>query len=453
MNVVILVPRREDGGHRDELWTFAREWWEKDYPEWPIVEGYDEGTQPFNRALAVNRAAAEAGDWDVAHVIDADVLADPVAVRAAVDLAAKGFLAVAHDRRMMLTKDATKRILDGYRGPWDEPRMVQKTWPDSVSCSVSIPRTLWDRLGGFDESFVGWGFEDTAFTIAAEAVTGHPLLRINADVWHLFHNSNPDSRRASPTFKANEARVARYRAAARDTEAIDELLAEARRVRNQSDEPEVRAKAGIPRILHRTVPAETTEEVERWWAEFEALHPGWDCKTYREPIDPAEWPLTGDLFVRCQNGAQKAGLIRLEALHRDGGVYVDADVKPFRSFEPLLCCEAFAGWEDETTVPDAVLGARPGHPAFEAMIEKARASIQGGGDAWLSGPGVTTETLPGRTDVLVLPPGAFYPFHYLEKAKRDSVNTEPPPYAFVAHQWHHSWGSPAQKASIDRRQR
>lgn len=452
MNVAVLVPRRGDGGHRDKLWDFCRTWWARDFPDWPIIEGHDDGPHPFNRALAVNRAAEAAGGWDVAHIIDADVLADPLAVHTAVDLAhTTGTLAVAHDRRMMLTKAGTDKVLGGERGSWEERGMVQKTWPDSVSCSVAVPRSLWDAVGGMDELFVGWGFEDSAFTVAAEAFTGRPCVRVNADVWHLHHNANPDAKATSPTFKANKARLDRYRAAARNRDAVAALLAEVQATR-QPREP-MTAPTTIPRILHRTVPADTSDEIEQWWTELEQLHPGWDCKTYREPIDPAEWPLTGDLFARCTSGAQKAGLIRLEALHRDGGIYIDADCKPFRSLEPLLRCEAFAGWEDETTVPDAVLGARRGHPAFELMIQKARASIEGGGDAWLSGPGVTTETLPGRPDVLLLPPGAFYPFHYLQKAKGPTVNATPPPYAYLAHQWHHSWGTPAQRRSIESRQR
>ena len=193
--------------------------------------------------------------------------------------------------------------------------------------------------------------------------------------------------------------------------------------------------------------------MEEWWTEAQVLHAGWVCRTYREPIDPADWPLTGDLFDRCQNGAQKAGLIRLEALYRDGGIYLDSDVKVFRSLDPLRMCDGFAGWEDETTVPDAVLGFRAGHPAVEAMLAKARACIEGGGDAWHSGPGVTTETLPNRPDVLVLPPGALYPFHYLEKHRGGEVNAKPPPWAFVAHQWHGSWLSDAHRRSIEKRQR
>jgi hypothetical protein len=209
----------------------------------------------------------------------------------------------------------------------------------------------------------------------------------------------------------------------------------------------------IPAILHRTVPEETTREVEKWWQEFGDLNPGWEMRTYREPIDPADWPMTGQLFDRCQNGAQKAGLIRLECLYRDGGVYVDSDCQPFRSLEPLRYTRAFAGWEDAHVVPDAVLGCEKDHPAFEEMIRRATRLVAANRDAWKSGPGVTTGVLPGRDDVLLLPPGAFYPMHYLDRRSREMIVHERPPWAYLIHHYHHSWGSEEDKARLTEKQR
>ena len=434
MNVAVLVPRRADGGHRDRLWEFCRKRWETF--GWPIVEGHhDDG--PFNRSAALNQAAQ--GDWDVALVIDADVVAHPPAVRDAVEVAyATGRMVVSHDDRVMLNRQGTDKVLAGFDGPWNTRQMVERVYTDSVSCCVAIPRAVWDEVGGFDERFEGWGYEDSAFELAAQALTGKPYIRLSSTLFHLWHQTSPEAGKDSPTRKANAARLDRYKAAA-DPIAMRALL----------DDVEL-SPSRIPRILHRTVPADTSEQVEQWWQGFARLHPGWELRTYREPIDPADWPLTGDLFARCQNGAQKAGLIRLESLVTHGGVYVDSDVEPVRSLEPLLHCGAFAAWEDETTVPDAVLGAEPNHPAFLMALEKARGVIEGGGDAYQSGPAVTTEILPGRPDVLVLPPGACYPHHYLQKNHPDANDG---PWVFVRHHWHGSWLSDRQRRSIAERQR
>lgn len=448
MKVVVLAPWRPGSEERQALWDFARRWWAEQFPAWDVFEAPGPLDGPFNRSAAINQAAALAGDWDVAVIIDTDTIPETRNIASGAQVAAAtGQMVVAHTRRHMLSKAATPKVLGGYRGSWSDRGMVEKTWHDSVSCAVLVSRKLWDTVGGFDEKFVGWGYEDTAFRIACETLTGAPIITLDGDTFHLWHPISPEANRNTPTYKANGVRVQRYRDARWRPDDLQVLLDEARQVVAGEPLPETR----IPRILHRTVPADTSDEVEAWWRKFQVMHPGWEFRTYREPIDPADWPLTGDLWGRCQNGAQKAGLIRLEALYHHGGVYVDSDVEPFRSLEPLLRLEAFAAWEDETTVPDAVLGAMPEHPAFRELIDKARACIEGGGDAWHSGPGVCTETLPTRPDVLVLPPGSFYPHHYLEKSAAGARTGAP--WVFVEHKWHHSWGDPASKASIARRQR
>lgn len=448
MNVAILVPRRAGVEDRDRLWSFARTWWEQSHPDWPIVEGHHD-VGPFSRSAAINTAAAAAGDWDVAVIIDADILCDPMAVRSAVDVAAAtDAMVLAGDERVMLTKQGTQRIIDGYRGNWRVRGIQERVYTDGCSCCVVVSRTLWDQVGGFDSLFVGWGFEDIAFRIAAETLSGKPMVKLSSAMFHLWHTTSHENNQRSDTYRANSARCDRYKAAHWQPDALQVLLDE--RAGAAEVEPVELGPTRIPRIFHRSVPEQTSDQVEHWWTHLQQLHPGWEFRTHREPLDPTDWPLAGDLWDRCQNGAQKAGLIRLEALVTHGGVYVDSDVEPSTTFEPLLHVPAFAGWEDETTVPDAVLGAEPAHPAFVLALEKARAVIQGGGDAWHSGPGVTTEVLPGRHDVLVLPPGAFYPHHYLQK---NATTKNAGPWVVCRHHWHGSWLSKDHRRSIERRQR
>lgn len=209
----------------------------------------------------------------------------------------------------------------------------------------------------------------------------------------------------------------------------------------------------IPRRIVRTVPVEVDPDVEALWEATAALHPGWDMVTYRDPIDPAVFPLTSPHWKRCRNGAQLAGLIRLEALLDGGGIYLDSDMQIFKPLDPLLGAGCFAGYETPDIVPDFVIGAEAGHPAIAEALALALARIQGrSGEpvswmtdrgAWSTGPGVTSTVFRRRADVLLLSPDAFAGVFY---DPRDTLNerlatyaASPPPWAFGVHRWAWSW--------------
>jgi mannosyltransferase OCH1-like enzyme len=193
----------------------------------------------------------------------------------------------------------------------------------------------------------------------------------------------------------------------------------------------------IPRLIFRTVPVETSNTVEQFWVNTVKLHAGWQAITYRDPIDPALFPISFPHWDRCTSGAQRAGLIRLEGLLRHGGIYLDSDVEVYRPLDSLLGVPAFAAWEDAKVVPDAVLGAKPAHPAIGECLERAVEVLDQG--PWASGPGITTAILPGRADVLLLPPGAWYPYHYTQRDQRHDDHRTANPWAFGAHHWEGSW--------------
>jgi mannosyltransferase OCH1-like enzyme len=200
----------------------------------------------------------------------------------------------------------------------------------------------------------------------------------------------------------------------------------------------------IPTRLIRTVPQETSQETEEFWRRARDLHPGWNTVTFREPVNSVWFPRTAKLWPSCASGAQKAGLIRLEAVLTYGGWYIDSDVECYRALDPLCAFDGVvAAWEDEHTIADAVFGAPKGHPTIRACLELAITRLRSGSDdwrtgsgAWATGPGVFTEILP-TTAALLLPPGAFYPVHY--SAKTATRTHTPAPWSFAIHHWNGSW--------------
>jgi len=203
--IVILVPRRDDHGHRDRVWAFCRAWWEREFPSWPIFEGHhDDGL--FNRAAACNRAAAMAGAWDIAVLIDSDVLVDPGKVREAVKVVqdTEDHLVLPFSLRHNLTRLGSERVMAGDQGSWRQ--FIGITYTQQCSAVVVIPRPLWDEVGGFDEQFVGWGFEDNAFAASCETFGRSLEMLEGGECWHLWHPTAKEGRRASPSYRANRSR-------------------------------------------------------------------------------------------------------------------------------------------------------------------------------------------------------------------------------------------------------
>lgn len=183
MNVVVLVPRRSDRGHRDRLWWWVRERLHREHP-WRVVEGVDVDGE-FSRARALNRAAAEAGRWDVAVVHDADVWVRPEQLVEAVRVAlSTGWMVVAHDEYRTLTERSTNEVLVGVTEITHGE--VEHTWPEVGLNPFAITRGLWDRVGGFDERFVGRGYQDTAFHWACRATAGG-FGKVAGPMFHLWH--------------------------------------------------------------------------------------------------------------------------------------------------------------------------------------------------------------------------------------------------------------------------
>lgn len=231
--IVMLVPRRSDGGIRDESWAWIRRHWARSLPEVEIFEGTHDDGGPFNRSAAINAAAAEAGAWDVAVIADADSFVGRELAVAAINKAAlSGLFVIGHSRLNHLTEEGSAKIIGGWQGNW-EP-LIRFSMYDGCSSFVAVARDVWDAVGGFDEGFVGWGEEDIAFSLACQTLAprrggrSSGVVRMTGDCWHLWHPVQDTNDPDAEGYLANVERRQRYVEAAGRPAVMAALIEELR---------------------------------------------------------------------------------------------------------------------------------------------------------------------------------------------------------------------------------
>lgn len=204
----------------------------------------------------------------------------------------------------------------------------------------------------------------------------------------------------------------------------------------------------IPRILHRIWLDEPIPELfESWWARFEELHPGWELRTWNISAG-IDWLVNQQAFedALAAEGSWSYGfrsdILRYEVLRRFGGVYVDTDVEPLRSFDPLLeDPRPFVAWCSENELDPSIIASPTGHPAIEALV--ARIEGRTGSPPARTGPTFVTGEWRHRDDVRRLPPITFFPYHWRNQERQiRALGGRYPDETYAVHHWNAGWKAP-----------
>lgn len=218
----MIVPWRESDPARKAPYEFVVERIGRQLLDAELVVA-DDPRPTFNRGRALNAGVARAAG-DVLVFVDADMVVPDEAIYAALDAVGQGAAMVVPFRRLLgLTGPASELVITGRSafGPWG-PDQVDLEWdrPSAGGMNV-IRRDVFERVGGFDERFAGWGGEDAAFSIAVGTLAG-PVEWVAATAVHLWHPWSPD--RGSARTEANMNLARRYEDAWGIPDAMCELI-------------------------------------------------------------------------------------------------------------------------------------------------------------------------------------------------------------------------------------
>jgi hypothetical protein len=166
--------------------------WQQHCPGWPIVTA-DSDTDIFSLSQARNNAVRQA-KTDVVMVADADTVPPIDSVLAAV--ADPVGITWPHDRWVLIPAEWAQRPVEDFP---DAPIITQ--YPDGLGSCLVATRDEWWRLGGQDDRFIGWGYEDSAFYFVASTLS--TLRKLPGTTYSIDHNDE-DGRADSPGWDRRE---------------------------------------------------------------------------------------------------------------------------------------------------------------------------------------------------------------------------------------------------------
>jgi GT2 family glycosyltransferase len=169
---------------------------------------------PWAPGRARNLGAA-VSTAEVLVFVDADTVCPPMAVLEAHELAAaEPGLVFAYDLYLRLTRESTERALadtsPNVENLYDLP-CEQPIFGSGSMGAAAVSAACFEELGGFDSSYVGWGYEDLDFVARATGRYGR-CRRVAGPAWHLWHGDRREDGSPDDSFPSEvAANLARWR--------------------------------------------------------------------------------------------------------------------------------------------------------------------------------------------------------------------------------------------------
>lgn len=218
----VVIPYSEDikDKRRDDLFEFVSNWWLHYLPGCHLISasGYNKDGS-FNRAKARNNAIKKVKTRYVL-IADADTICPPFSIVQSFDYIdsqipyASWVLPYAKNSYYNLTKKCTDLILSkGFQVPLPNEKSLEHEHKlESWAGLLCMTASAFEKVGGYDENFIGWGYEDNAFRLAMDTLWSRHV-RINSYCVHLWHEAPEEERFSQPNIQHNRRLYEKYAAA------------------------------------------------------------------------------------------------------------------------------------------------------------------------------------------------------------------------------------------------
>lgn len=227
MSTSVLIPWRTTDPQRTAVWERLKVLWAEDHPTWEIVEGTAKDG-PWVKADAW-RDALEKSSGDYVVFCDADCYLPHIGE--AVEACRFGARwAQGQDVVVRLSQVATRAVVEEGWDPFEAVRLGFQDDEPARKSSAGVGTVLF-RDDAFaiplDPRFVGWGWEDLAWSVALRTMLGIDAWRHEGS-WciHLWHEPQPDKDRTKGGGRANWMHYRRYKRVEGDLAGMQGLLGE-----------------------------------------------------------------------------------------------------------------------------------------------------------------------------------------------------------------------------------
>ena len=186
MKIVVVIPWRETPSRLEPLRALL-DWYKTNLPDIEILYADEPGDvwlPSHSRNLGVRKA--QEADCDIVILNDADTLPELSSLLEAARLAySDGMVHNPYTLCKTFTYEDSQPYYAGQKQLHELRGMDHTTANGGIY--VCRPEAWW-KVGGMDEKFMQWGYEDSAFDIAHSIINGTGIVKNPGTIYSLGHS-------------------------------------------------------------------------------------------------------------------------------------------------------------------------------------------------------------------------------------------------------------------------